>query len=124
MDTREATGLKDRLCSIRWGGHTLVCLYISVLSGIVLALQYNAHDPFYSTATIELVVPFGSFWRGLHYYSSQAFFLLLLCHLAAILWKNDYSFKRTAWLRLTASVPVALLLLFTVLILVYTVCCE
>lgn len=96
-----------------WGGHALVSLYISVLSGIVIALQYSAHAPFYSTATIELVVPFGSFWRALHYYSSQAFFLLLLCHLAAILWKNDYSYSRSAWIRLTASVPVGLLLLFT-----------
>ena len=113
VDRTNATGLKNRLCSVRWGGHTLISLYISVLSGIVLALQYNAGDPFYSTATIELVVPFGSFWRALHYYSSQAFFLLLLCHLAAVLWENNYSLTRSAWLRLSSSIPVALLLLFT-----------
>ena len=98
---------------MRWGGHALISLYISVLSGIVIGLQYSAHEPFYSTTTIELISPFGSFWRALHYYSSQAFFLLLLCHLAAILWQNDYSYKRSAWIRLSASVPVALLLLFT-----------
>ena len=107
------TGVKNRLLAMHWGGHALISLYISVLSGIVIGLQYNADDPFYSTATIELVVPFGTFWRALHYYSSQAFFLLLLCHLAVILWKNDYSFKRSAWIRLSASVPVGLLLLFT-----------
>ena len=105
--------LKNRLTSIRWGGHSLVCLYISVLSGIVIALQYNSHEPFYSTATIELVAPFGSFWRALHYYSSQAFFLLLLVHLAMVLWKNESRFSRGAWLRLSATIPVALLLLFT-----------
>jgi len=109
----EAGRIKNRLRSIRWGGHALVSLYLSILSGIVIGLQYSAHDPFYSTATIELIVPFGSFWRALHYYSSQAFFLLLLCHLVVIIWKNDTSFKRSAWIRLTASVPVALLLLFT-----------
>ena len=107
------TEVKNRLLAMHWGGHALISLYISVLSGIVIGLQYSVHDPFYATATIELIAPFGSFWRGLHYYSSQAFFLLLLCHLAAILWKNDYSFKRAAWIRLSASVPVALLLLFT-----------
>jgi len=106
-------GIKNWLCSIRWGGHTLISLYISVLSGIVVALQYNSSDPFYSTATIELIVPFGWFWRALHYYSSQAFFLLLLCHLGFILWQNEYNFKRTAWIRLSSSIPVALLLLFT-----------
>jgi ubiquinol-cytochrome c reductase cytochrome b subunit len=107
------SGLKNRLLAMRWGGHALISLYISVLSGIVIGLQYNAAEPFYSTATIELVVPFGSFWRALHYYSSQAFFLLLLCHLIIILWENSASFSRSAWIRLTASVPVALLLLFS-----------
>ena len=116
MDTAPqgtATRLKDRLISIHWGGQSLICLYISVLSGIVIGLQYNSHEPFYSTATIELIAPFGSFWRALHYYSSQGFFLLLLVHLAMILWKNESRFSRGAWLRLSASIPVALLLLFT-----------
>ena len=105
------------LSSVRWGGHALISLYISVLSGLVLGLQYNVAEPFYSTATIELIVPFGSFWRSLHYFSSQAFMLLLLAHLLIILWRKAptpaYRFTRGAWLRLSASVPVALTLLFT-----------
>ncbi|MCI5124893.1 MAG: hypothetical protein D3925_10550 [Candidatus Electrothrix sp. AR5] len=109
--------LHNSLSSIRWGGHALISLYISVLSGLIVGLQYNAAEPFYSTATIELIVPFGFFWRSLHYYSSQAFMLLLLVHLALILWQHastpGYSFTRGAWLRLSASVPVALFLLFT-----------
>jgi ubiquinol-cytochrome c reductase cytochrome b subunit len=103
----------EKIVNNHWGGQTLVCLYISVLSGVILALQYNPAEPFYSTATLELVVPYGAFWRALHYYSSQAFFLLLLCHLFIILYQKDYSFHRIPWIRLTASVPVAILLLFT-----------
>lgn len=105
--------IKKEIINNRWGGQTLVCLYISVLSGVILALQYNPAEPFYSTATLELVVPYGAFWRALHYYSSQAFFLLLLCHLSVILYQKEYSFRRISWIRLTASVPVAILLLFT-----------
>ncbi|HHD63354.1 MAG TPA: DUF4405 domain-containing protein, partial [Desulfobulbaceae bacterium] len=105
--------IREKIIRNRWGGQTLVSLYISVLSGIVLALQYNPAEPFYSTATLELVVPYGAFWRALHYYSSQAFFLLLLCHLAVIIYQTDTSFHRIPWIRLTASVPVAILLLFT-----------
>ncbi len=97
----------------RWGGQALICLQVSVLSGILLALQYDVAEPYYSTATIELVIPYGSFWRALHYYSSQGFLLLLLCHLAVILWQGEYSSTRPAWVRLTATVPVALLLMFT-----------
>ena len=105
--------LHNRLFAIRWGGHSLISLYISILSGIVLGLQYNPAEPFYSVATIELAVPFGSFWRSLHYYSSQAFFILLLIHLALSIWQKKVSFSPSAWLRLSAAVPLALFLLFT-----------
>ena len=68
---------RDYLLSYRWGGHSLAALYVSVLSGVVLAWQYDLSEPYYSSGTLELVTPFGSFWRSCHFYSSQAFFLLL-----------------------------------------------
>ncbi|MCI5116758.1 MAG: hypothetical protein D3913_02090 [Candidatus Electrothrix sp. LOE1_4_5] len=109
--------LQQSLFAIRWGGHALFSLYISIVSGLIVGLQYNVAVPLYSTATIELIIPFGSFWRSLHYYSSQVFMFFLLVHLAIILWQRDSSpahrFTRAAWLRLSASVPVALTLLFT-----------
>lgn len=102
-----------RLLDYRWGGGSLISLFLSILSGIVLALQYDPATPLYSTGAIELVVPYGSFWRGLHYYSSQAFFLLLLAHLAVVLWQNEERFRRGAWIRLCATLPCGVLLLFT-----------
>ncbi|WP_456385194.1 cytochrome b N-terminal domain-containing protein [Desulfolithobacter sp.] len=102
------------LVDLPWGSMSLISLYVSVLSGIVLSLQYDVSEPFYSTATLELIIPFGSFWRALHYFSSQAFFLLLACHFAAILANHrETSFNRSDWVRLTLSLPVAILLLFT-----------
>ena len=101
------------LQTYHWGSGALISLYLSILSGVVVALQYNGAEPFYSTTTIELVVPYGSFWRALHYFSSQAFFLLLLAHLAMVLWKNEMDYKRGAWIRLCATLPCGLLLLFT-----------
>ncbi|CAK8723073.1 Cytochrome b/b6 N-terminal region profile domain-containing protein [Candidatus Electronema halotolerans] len=105
--------VKNWLLSVRWGGHALISLYISLFSGLVLGLQYNPAEPFYSTATIQLTAPFGFFWRSLHYYSSQVFFLLLLVHFAVVIWENSTQFSQTAWLRLSAIAPVSLLLLFT-----------
>jgi ubiquinol-cytochrome c reductase cytochrome b subunit len=107
------SAVKSWLFSVRWGGHALISLYISALSGLVLGLQYNPAEPFYSTATIQLVIPFGAFWRSLHYYSSQVFFLLLLAHFAAVIWENSVRFTSSAWLRLSAAAPVGLSLLFT-----------
>jgi ubiquinol-cytochrome c reductase cytochrome b subunit len=101
------------LRSYFWGGAALISLFLSLLSGVVVALQYDPAEPWYSTSTIELIAPFGSFWRSLHYFSSQAFFLLLVAHLLVVLWKNEVRYSRGAWIRLCATLPSGLLLLFT-----------
>ncbi|MDD3617834.1 MAG: cytochrome b N-terminal domain-containing protein [Desulfobulbaceae bacterium] len=110
---RPAFSLKERFIGIRWGGGALVSLYISVISGVIVALQYNPAEPFYSTTVIELIAPYGSFWRAMHYYSSQAFLLLLICHFIAVVWENTHYYSRSTWVRLTMSLPVTILLLFT-----------
>lgn len=106
-------GLAASLLDIRWGGHCLISLYISILSGMAVALQYQTSEPFYSAATLELVAPFGAFWRGLHFYSSQAFLLLLICHFSVVVYQNQQTLSRFGWFRLTMSIPLALLFLFT-----------
>lgn len=105
--------IKTTLLRLKWGAHALVSLYISILSGIIVALLYNPAEPFFSTLTIELVVPYGSFWRGLHYYSSQFFFILLMFHITAVIWDNRHDYGRLQWIRLLCTFPAALLLLFT-----------
>ncbi len=97
----------------RWGGTALISLYLSIVSGIVLALHYDFKEAFYSLTTIELIVPYGAFWRSLHYYSSQLFLLLSLVHLSMVLWKKSADMKRSSWVRLCLSLPAAILLLFT-----------
>ena len=110
---RPCRSCKERFTSVRWGGSALVSLYISIVSGIIVSLQYSAAEPFHSTSSIELAAPYGSFFRGLHYFSSQVFFLLLLCHFAAVVWENTHYYSRSTWIRLTMSLPIALLLLFS-----------
>ncbi len=105
--------LLTRLTAVKWGEFCLVALYFSVVSGVVVALQYDPAAPFFSVSAIDLLVPFGDFWRSLHFYSSQIFFLLCLGHFLAVLLDKSYlrlSFGR--WLPLVISLPVALLLLF------------
>ena len=102
------------LCAVKWGEICLVSLYLSVLSGIVIALQYDFHTPFYSSSAMDVLVPFGSFWRSLHFYTSQFFFLTMLIHLITTLIDGRIErLKRGNWLLLVGSMPVALLLLFT-----------
>ena len=97
---------------LRWGGFTLVSLYLSLISGIVVALQYNLADPYYSVAAMDLLVPYGAFFRSLHFYSSQAFFLFGCVHLVATYPKSS-GYTPADWFLLIFSMVAGLLLLFT-----------
>lgn len=110
----EAMPWWSSVCGVKWGEICLVSLYLSVLSGLVIALQYDFHTPFYSSSALDVLVPFGAFWRSLHFYTSQFFFLAMLVHVVTILIDGRVSqLKRGQWLLLVGSMPVALLLLFT-----------
>ncbi len=97
---------------MRWGTWSLICLYISVLSGIIVGLQYDYSTSFYSSTSIELLAPFGRYFRSLHFFSSQFFFLLTCIHLVAIYSKSE-QYKGSEWIKLTATLPVIVMLLFT-----------
>lgn len=97
---------------MKWGEYSLLALYISVLSGVIVAFQYDPATPLYSVSTLDALVPFGAYFRSLHFYSSQLFFLFCICHLYGIFDQALY-YSRKQWLMLTATLPVALLILFT-----------
>ena len=98
--------------ALHWGEYSLLSLYISVLSGVVVALQYDPATPFYSVSTMDLLVPYGAYFRSLHFYSSQLFFLFSIIHLIAV-FEETQKFTRKQWALLSLSTPVALLILFT-----------
>ena len=104
--------IQERIAGIRWGEWSLIALFISVLSGLLVAFQYDPATPLYSTGAIDLLVPFGDSFRALHFYSSQLFFLFSIIHLWAVFDRTE-SYTRGQWIRLTSTLPVALLLLFT-----------
>lgn len=104
--------LKETLTELTWGAWCLISLFISVLSGVLVAFQYDPATPLYSASSLDVLVPFGDYFRSLHFYSSQLFFLLSLIHFGVIYNKSD-SYSRAQWIKLTATLPVGLLLLFS-----------
>lgn len=97
---------------IKWGDWCLICLYISLVSGIIVGLQYDVAEPFYSTAALDALTPFGFYFRSLHFYSSQLFFLLAIAHYLSVFNKAE-SLDTKRWTYLILTLPVALILLFT-----------
>ena len=100
------------LQQFRWGDLTQICLCISILSGVVVALQFEYSTPFYSTVSLDLLVPFGGFFRSLHFYSSQLAFLLTCIHLL-MSYSKTARYKQIEWAKLIFTLPALLLLLFT-----------
>lgn len=116
------------LLAFRWGGSSLAALYVSILSGVILSWQFDSSEPYYSSGSLELVVPCGSFWRSCHFYSSQVFFLFLVGHFLVVLHnrrreslalgglaanREGRNGGAESWGRLYLTLPVSLLLLFT-----------
>lgn len=97
----------------QWGSKSFVMFCVSIFSGIIVALQYEVTHPFFSSISLDILVPFGAFWRSLHFYSSQLFFLLTVIHFAVIAADRRQDIPFSKWLSLCLSLPVCLLLLFT-----------
>jgi ubiquinol-cytochrome c reductase cytochrome b subunit len=100
------------LKEVNWGAWTLIAFYISLLSGIIVGLQYDYLNPFYSTTAIDLLAPYGHFFRSLHFFSSQFFFFFCCFHLLAV-YEKTLSYSKVEWYRLVGILPLILLLLFT-----------
>lgn len=106
--------VKQLFVEAGWGGRSLIALYLSLFSGLVIALQYDPGHPFYSSSSLELLAPFGVYWRSLHFYASQLFFLTLLLHFLAVVVDNsELTLVPRLYLSLVGSLVAALLLLFT-----------
>ena len=109
---KPASRLYELLLDIKWGDWSLVSLYLSLLSGIIVGIHYNPAEPFYSTTAIDILVPYGPFFRSLHFYSSQFFFLFAVVHYMLVFYKSD-KYGRMSYTFLILTLPVSLLLLFT-----------
>ncbi len=98
-------------------------LLLSILSGFVVAYQYEPATPFVSVVAIDAILPFGFFWRSLHFWTSQAFVVLLFLHVldAGKEVGRGLSLPRMKWhwMLISFSAPVAIYDLFSGYVLRY-----
>ncbi|MFO7984660.1 MAG: cytochrome b N-terminal domain-containing protein [Desulfatiglandaceae bacterium] len=89
----------------------MVCLF----SGIVLSFYYRpAGDVFRNVEEITTHVPFGWFFRQLHYAAGQLFVILMLLHTLDHFLKRRYAaYPLRVWIHLILAVLLSLFTLFT-----------
>ncbi len=97
---------------VKWGEWSLISLYISLISGIIVGIHYSPAEPFYSSSALDILVPYGAFFRSLHFYSSQFFFLFAVIHYIAA-FDSAQSYSRKHFTYLILCFPCILMLLFT-----------
>ena len=75
-----------------WGGLTLFCLIIQVVTGILLSLYYKpaTADAYASIQYIDQVVPFGSMIRSLHIWAANVMILSVLVHMFSVFFMKAY----------------------------------
>jgi ubiquinol-cytochrome c reductase cytochrome b subunit len=93
----------------------LASLLLCIGSGIILSFQYRPlGNVFRNVEEITTLVPFGRFFRQLHYGSGQLFVLLMLLHTLEHFLKRRYrSFSGLQWTWLILSLGLCFFALFT-----------
>ncbi len=87
-------------------------LVVSLLSGAALVPVYDPSAPLASLERIVGGIPWGSFFRALHAYSSFALLLAILVHLGQVAWKRtERQLSAGAWWRSVATLPLIVLAL-------------
>lgn len=88
-----------------YGWIAIAGMLICSLSGILLAIPFDIQQPYHSIALILLTNPAASFFRNIHFWSAQIFFIFTTLHIYDHLKRSteDKIPSRGIWFRLTLS---------------------
>ncbi|MFP5229586.1 MAG: DUF4405 domain-containing protein [Acidobacteriota bacterium] len=93
----------------RMGMLALAAFVLCVVTGVMLVPAYRPGSPLDSLALLSLKNPAGVFVRSLHYWSAQAFLVLIAAHVVDHWWRRSERVVRFGiWLRLVLALPVVL----------------
>jgi len=70
---------------------------VSMLSGLVVAFAYNPNLAYESAQKLTYLIPYGDFFRQMHYFSSEAFLVFLLLHVILELSKLKITLSQSSW---------------------------
>ena len=92
---------------------TLGLFFISMLSGLVIVFAYHPSIAFESVQKMSFLIPYGGFFRKLHYFSSELFTMLLLGHITFELAKNRVKISNKSWNYSVLGFGIVIVLMFS-----------
>ncbi len=92
---------------------TQALFIISLLSGLVIVFAYYPSLAYDSVQKIEYIIPFGTFFRQLHYFSSEGLVVSLLFHVLIEVSKKEIKITFNSWIFSILALLIALFLMFT-----------
>jgi quinol-cytochrome oxidoreductase complex cytochrome b subunit len=97
------------IVSTRWGTFgdlATAAFVIAAVSGVAVAIPYEAADGYGSIAALLLANPAAAFFRNIHYWAGQACLVLTLLHAWDHLRAHtEHRVGRGVWLRLALTLP-------------------
>ena len=92
---------------------TQALFIVSILSGIIVVFAYYPSVAYDSVQKLKYIIPFGLFFRELHYFSSEALVVSLFLHISVEISKKDIKISFSSWLYSILSLLVIFFLMFT-----------
>lgn len=87
--------------TITTGSVTVVSLLLCFISGIVISFRYDDSRAYESVLEVAEILPFGWFFRNVHYFSGQLVLAALAIHIFSIVARRRYDRSRSIeWLLL------------------------
>jgi len=84
-----------------------------MLSGVIIVFAYYPSNAYNSIQKINYITPFGSFFRQLHYFSSEIFLVILLLHIGLELYIKKINISLNSWGYSIVATLVIFILMFT-----------
>ena len=86
---------------------------LSMASGLVVVFAYHPSLAYDSVQKMRFIIPYGDFFRALHYFSSEAFILILLLHIGFEVAKKKIKILNISWNYSILGFLVVVVLMFT-----------
>ena len=92
---------------------TQALFVVSLLSGLIIVFAYYPSQAYDSVQKIEYIIPFGAFFRQLHYFSSEVLVISLLLHVGIEVSKKEIKITFNSWIYSILAFLILLFLMFT-----------